>query len=70
VKTVSKAELGALPVHVVVRDYPETLAVFRRFGVDVPARGGGPVSGAVDGDAGPLLDALAAAIAWREASDS
>jgi hypothetical protein len=58
------AELAATPVHVIVRDYPETLAVFRRFGVDVPRRGGDPVSAALD-DAGPLLDALVDATAWR-----
>jgi len=61
----SPAVLAALPVHVVVRDFPETLAVFRRFGVDVPRRGAAPVSAAVAGDAGPLLDALAQATAWR-----
>jgi hypothetical protein len=61
------AELAALPVHVVARDYPETLAIFRRLGVDVPRRGGVSVSEAVDGDAGPLLDALLEAIRWRMA---
>lgn len=61
-------ELAALPVHAVVRDFPETLGVFLRFGVDLPGRGGGPVAAAVDGDAGPLLDALAAAAAWRESA--
>jgi hypothetical protein len=48
-----------------VRNYPETLAIFRRFGVDLLRRGGGPVTGVVDGDAGELLDALVEAIAWR-----
>ncbi|HLU25814.1 MAG TPA: hypothetical protein VKZ58_08925 [Longimicrobiales bacterium] len=59
-------ELAAMPVHAVVRDFPETLGVFLRFGVDLPGRGGGPVSAALDGDTGPLLDALLAATAWRE----
>lgn len=59
------AELAALPVHVVARDYPESLAVFRRVGVDVPRRGGVPISEAVRGDAGPLLDALLEATRWR-----
>lgn len=58
-------ELAATPVHVVARDYPETLAVFRRSGIDLQGRGGGPVSAAVDGDPGPLIDLLAEAIAWR-----
>ncbi len=61
------AELAAMPLHVVVRDYPETLAVFRRFGLDVPGRGGGPVSEALAGaDAGPLIADLEAATAWRK----
>jgi len=58
--------LASMPVHVVVRDFPETLAVLRRLGVDVPRRGGVPVSRALDGDAGPLLDAIAEATAWRD----
>lgn len=59
------AVLAETPVHVVVRDYPETLATFRRFGVDLPRRGGGGVFQAVEGDAGALLGALAEAVAWR-----
>lgn len=62
----SRAELAAMLTHVVAREFPETLEVFRRAGVPLPARGGVPVSAAVDGDAGPLLDALADAIRWRE----
>ncbi len=58
------AELAALPLHVVAREYPETLAVLRRFGVDVPARGGEPLAAALD-EAGPLLDAIEEAVAWR-----
>ncbi|MBX6365570.1 MAG: hypothetical protein IRZ00_17005 [Gemmatimonadetes bacterium] len=60
------AELAALPVHVVARDYPESLAVFHRLGVDVPRRGGAPVAEALGGDAGPLLDALLEATRWRD----
>ena len=61
------AELAAMPLHVVVRDYPETLAVFRRFGLDVPGRGGGSVSEALAGsDTGPLLAELETATAWRK----
>lgn len=61
----AQPELAALPVHLIVRDYPETLAVFRRHGVDLPRQGGEPVLAAVEGDAGALLAALAEAIAWR-----
>lgn len=64
----AQPELAALPVHLIVRDYPETLAVFRRFGVDLPRLGGGPVAAAVEGDAGPLVEALAEVIAWRSPS--
>lgn len=57
-------------VHVVVREFPETLEVFRRHGVDVARHGATPVSSAVgDADAGPLLDALTAAIRWRVPDD-
>lgn len=62
----SRAELGAMLTHVVVREFPETLEVFRQYGVALPERGAVPVSVAVDGDAGPLLDALTDAIRWRE----
>jgi len=63
----SRAELGAMLTHVVVREFPETLEVFRRSGAALPERGAVPVSAAVEGDAGPLLDALADAIRWRGA---
>jgi hypothetical protein len=66
VRPVAQPELAALPVHLIVRDYPETLAVFRRFGVDLSRRGGEPVLESVAGDAGELVEALAVAIAWRE----
>ena len=58
------AELAEMPLHVVIRDYPETLAVCRRLGVDVPARGGRPVAEASD-DAASLIDAIEETIAWR-----
>jgi hypothetical protein len=63
----TRAELGAMLTHVVVRVFPETLEVFRRYGVSLVERGAVPVSAAVPGDAGPLLDALAEAIRWRDA---
>jgi hypothetical protein len=56
--------LGPLPLHVLVRDYPETLAVLRRHGVDIPAAGGGSVADAVTGRAELKADLLAA-LAWR-----
>lgn len=63
-----RAELAVAEVQFVVRNYPEALAVFRRFGVDLSHRGGGPVSAALDEDSGPLVDALTAATAWRGAA--
>ncbi len=63
----SRAELAAMLAHVVAREFPETLETFRAAGVDLPYRGAVPVSAAVDGDAGPLLDALTDAIRWRRA---
>lgn len=60
-----RAALAATPLHVVVRDFPETLAVLRRRGVDVPHLGGLPLSRAGGHDAGAVLDAVADAIVWR-----
>lgn len=64
---------GALPLHVLVRDFPETLAVLRRAGVDVPALGGRPleVAGESPGagrstGARQLIAAMSAAAAWRD----
>lgn len=59
----SRAELEAEYCHVVVRDYPETLAVFRGAGVDLAEGGAVVVREAVEGD--PLLDAIEERIAWR-----
>jgi hypothetical protein len=61
----SRPDLAAAPAHLIARDYPETLAIFRRFGVDLMHRGGGPVMGVVEGDTGELLYALAEALDWR-----
>ncbi|HLT67238.1 MAG TPA: hypothetical protein VKZ73_05135 [Microbacterium sp.] len=61
---VGPAEVAALPLHVVVRDYPETLAVLREAGVDVPGKGGARLADAAP-DAGPLLDEILTATAWR-----
>lgn len=58
-----------IPVHVVVRDYPETLAVLRAAGVDVAATGGLPLREVVSDPAAlaRLERALGAAVAWRDA---
>ena len=61
-------ELLQRPVHVVVRDYPETLAPLRRSGVDTKAAGGIQTRTALeragtDGDA--FGRSLATRLAWR-----
>ena len=59
--------LLALPLHVVVRDYPETLAVLRGRGVDPSDAGGRSLTRVLamreDGDA--FLSELLTAVAWR-----
>ena len=65
-----RATLLITPLHVVIRDLPETLAVLRRNGVDVRLRGADPlaeVAGSGE-EAENLLLALEDAIAWRLAS--
>ncbi|HEX7049489.1 MAG TPA: hypothetical protein VF188_04700 [Longimicrobiales bacterium] len=62
-----EAVLAERPLHAVARDFPETLAVFRAHGVDVPRRGAAPIAAAAE-DAGPLLADLAAAMDWRGAA--
>lgn len=64
----TRRELAATPCHVVVRDYPETLATFRSHGLDPARVGGEPVEDLLDGDPAPLLDELEARIAWRSRS--
>ena len=59
------AALALRPLHVVVRDFPETLAVFRRAGLDVSARGGESFAAAAGPQAGSLYEDLARATAWR-----
>ncbi len=58
--------LAGLPLHVLVRDFPETLAVFRRFGLAVPERGGESFAAAAGADAAALYDALVRVTAWRD----
>ncbi len=55
--------LADLPLHVVVRDFPEALAVCRRAGIDVAARGGEPVVVAVGAGLAALYAALRQATA-------
>ena len=61
--------LLALPLHVVVRDYPEVLAVLRARGVEPSATGGRSLARLLaereDGDA--LLSAVLTALEWRPA---
>lgn len=59
------AELRSLTVHEVVRDYPETLAVLRRLGMDVRAVGGRRLEDLPDGSG--AVDALLDATGWRPA---
>lgn len=58
-------DLQDLPLHVLVRDFPEALAVLRRFGVDVRAQGAEPLA-AAGADAAALYNALRQATAWRD----
>ena len=61
--------LLALPLHVVVRDYPEVLAVLRARGVEPSAAGGRSFARLLaereDGDT--ILGAVLAALEWRSA---
>lgn len=57
--------LAALPVHVIVRDFPETLAVFARLGIEPPLHGGETLAAAAGAAAASVYEALNAATAWR-----
>ena len=57
--------LASEPLHVVVRDFPEALAVCRRVGIDVAARGAEPVVVAAGADMAALYTGLRRATAWR-----
>ena len=52
------AAFADLPLHVVVRDFPEALAICRRMGLDAAAHGGEPAVVVVGAD----MDALYAAL--------
>lgn len=58
------AGVRSLALHVLVRDYPETLAVLRRLGIDVAAGGALSLAAAVP-DADVAADAVLDATAWR-----
>ena len=51
-----------MPAHVMVRDYPETLAPLLARGVDLDQVGARPVAAFADPD---LVGEIEAAIAWR-----
>ena len=50
------------PLNVLVRDYPELLALLRRSGVDIAARGADTLAQIATPE---LLDAVDQALAWR-----
>ena len=62
------AELPALPLHVLVRDFPETLTVLRRFGIEMMAGGGETLAAAAGAALAPVYEAVCRATAWRDAS--
>ncbi len=62
--------LAATPLHVVVRDFPETLAVLRRARIDPAMRGGESLAAAGGSDADGLLDAIRRVSAWRTQAGS
>lgn len=57
--------LPSLPVHVVIRRWPETLPVFREHLVPVAEVGAEALSGAGSDPEG-LLEAILVATRWRE----
>ena len=59
----TRAELLTSPLHVVARDFPETVAHFQAHGVSLRELGGETLQGFEE--AGPILDALEASTAWR-----
>jgi hypothetical protein len=59
----SRDFLRESPLHVVVRDFPETLEDLREWGVQ-PEKMGDQTAGEIDPE-GRLLDDLESATAWR-----
>lgn len=60
----SSAELLSRPLHVTVRDYPETLPVLRRAGISV-TDGGALSIEEMTGVDSSLVAELLEAVAWR-----
>lgn len=59
----SRRDLAKLPLHVIVRDFPETLAPLRQLGLPLEALGARTPSELEDADV--VLDAVEAGIRWR-----
>lgn len=59
-----EATLRSRPLHEIVRDWPETLAVLRRLDVE-PAAAARPLADAGSRDADAAVEALLTATAWR-----
>jgi hypothetical protein len=60
-----RERLTSAPLHVLVAEYPETLAVLRDLGVDLSLDGGDPIP-ALALDPEPVVWALLDATAWRD----
>lgn len=59
----SREELSSTPFHVIIRDFPETLAEFESHGIEPRTLGDWTLHD-LD-DPAPLLDDLEASTAWR-----
>lgn len=57
--------LARTPLHVLVRDFPELLPLFRSEGLDLTESGAEPL-GSVTASPADLLDRIEAALGWRE----
>jgi hypothetical protein len=64
----SAKELNRTPIHVLIRDCPETLAVLRAAGIDVRAQGASPLAEVIP-PASSLIDDVARSILWRKSAD-
>ena len=62
VPRVNREGIRRMPVHVMVRDYPESLAPLLARGVDLDLAGTSPVEAVADPD---LIAEVEKAIAWR-----
>jgi len=67
----SRKELPGLSPHELVRDFAETLSVFRRLDVDLAGAGARPLHELEGVEAGSeLLQALRSAMEWRSGAAS